>query len=520
MFGLKTRSAPLVTAGATALLLLTAACTGGSSGGDSGAVTDTVTLALGGPVASLDPAKGGSFEDYQVAAALYDTLVAFNEDGEVVPQLATSWETTPNSATFTLRDGVTCSDGTALSPEIVAASLQRYMTPETAAPLLTQVIGPQNTATVTADDAASTVTVQLDKPWSQLLIGLTSAYTGIICPSGVEDAETLLTGSSGTGPFVAVSQVSGSSYTFERRTDYEWGPELPGLPEGTPPKTLVMRVVPDENSSANLLSTGELQIAAFSSQNYSRFKDESGYVSVTQPQQDAILVFNETPGRPTARPEVRQAIAQALDRNALNEIMSDGRGDLATNLGQSTYACYDDSLGDLLPEHDPAAAKKVLDGVPLKVIGTTVVAGGTGTTAITAQLNAAGADATLSNMVNQAWVAELFSGKNDWDVTMLGYGNTINSILSAGSLFTGAAPPNGSNIGAVNNPEAPELYATAGATTGEEGCAATSAFQRSLLESYDALPISTVPATVVFSKDTSALLNKGFVLAGTIRIAD
>jgi peptide/nickel transport system substrate-binding protein len=123
-------------------------------------------------------------------------------------------------------------------------------------------------------------------------------------------------------------------------------------------------------------------------------------------------------------------------------------------------------------------------------------------------------------MVNQAWVAELFSGKNDWDVTMLGYGNTINSILSAGSLFTGAAPPNGSNIGAVNNPEAPELYATAGATTGEEGCAATSAFQRSLLESYDALPISTVPATVVFSKDTSALLNKGFVLAGTIRIAD
>jgi peptide/nickel transport system substrate-binding protein len=121
-------------------------------------------------------------------------------------------------------------------------------------------------------------------------------------------------------------------------------------------------------------------------------------------------------------------------------------------------------------------------------------------------------------MVNQAWVAELFSGKNDWDVTMLGYGNTINSILAAGSLYTGAAPPNGSNIGAVNNETAPALYAEAGATAGEEGCAATSAFQRSLLEATDALPISTVPATVVFAGHTAALLNKGFVLAGTIRI--
>jgi peptide/nickel transport system substrate-binding protein len=468
-------------------------------------------------VTSLDPAKGGGFQDFEVASALYDSLVSFNGQGQVVPQLATSWHVTPSTATFHLRSGVTCSDGTTLTPVMVAASLQRYMTPATAAPLLSSVIGGGNTARVTANNAAKTVTIKLARPWSQLLPALTSPYTGIICPSGLKNPSSLLTHSAGTGPYVAASEVSGASYTFKRRPGYNWGPAYASPNSGTIPKTLVMKVVEDENTAANLISTGSLDVAAFTSQNWTRFRNKSGYSTTTEPQEDAILVFNETPGHPTAKQSVRLAISEAINRDAVNKVLGNGAGTLETNIGQSTYQCYDPSLGSLIPAYNPTAAEKVLKGLNIKIIGTTIVASGAGTSYVLAELNQAGAKATLQNENNAAWVTQLFSGKNDWDVTMLGYGNTINSLLAAGALFTGPAPPKGENIGNVANTTAPKMYQKAGDLNGQAGCAATSDFQKSLLQGNDDLPIATVPSTTVFGGGTSGVVVKGFVLPGSIR---
>jgi peptide/nickel transport system substrate-binding protein len=523
MFSRRNHSRPHRRAGAVAVVaaaLVLSACTGDSSGGSSGSVdTESLTMQLDGPVTSLDPAKGASFQDVVVIWSMYDTLIALDADGSFVPGLASDWEVTPESAVFTIRDGVTCSDDEELTGEVVANSLNRFFDPETAAPFLSNVIGAGNSATATAD--GQTVTITLGSPFSGLLSGLTVGYTGIVCSAGLDDPSMLQTGSNGTGGYVAESQIGGSSYTFTRRDDYDWGPEFAEIPtEGARPQTLTMRVVEDENTRANLQTTGEMQIAAYTTDAWERVGEQEGWSKTVSQQSDTFLMFNHTEGHPTADLEVRMAIAQAIDRERLNDVQSYGAGELISNLGQPTYACYDDSLSELLPEYDAEAAGQVLEGMELSVNGTTLLAGGDANAYVQSALQEAGAEVTFQNMNNQQWVSGLFTPLNDWNVTILVFANTSSNLLSGANFFTGDVPPNGQNLSAVNNPEADAALQTARETTDEESCAAMSEYQRLLLENMDVLPLSTAPANVLFAPGVTAAVSKGFVRAGTIRIAE
>lgn len=505
----------------TAIVVVSSACTGGSSskstasGGAGGA--GTVTMHLDGPVTSFDPAKGSSFQDAVALWSMYDPLVDFDSDGKIVAGLADSWTTTPTSATFKLRDGVSCADGTKLTSQMVVDSLTRFLDPKTAAPFLNLVVGGKNPSTVTAPDA-STVKVSLEKPWSGLLAGLTAPYTGIICPAGLKDPGNLLNKSDGTGPYVASTQVAGASYTMTRRDGYNWGPKFAKALTGSPPKTLVLKVVQDESTQANLMSTGALQIATFTTDAWTRFKGQAGFEGVSQPQSDTWLMFNETSGHTTADPAVRKAISQAVNRDQVNKVQSFGTGELISNLGEPTYECYDKSLDSLIPTYDAAAAGAALKGVKVRIIGTNLLAGGDANSYLLSALKAAGADATVATMNNEAWVTDLFSGKNDWDISIMVLGNTLSSLLEAGGFVVGAAPPGGQNIANVQNPAAEAAFNEAGANEGPAKCAALSKFQKALLTNNDVLPLATAPANTLFTGSTSGVVVKGFVQAGTIRV--
>jgi peptide/nickel transport system substrate-binding protein len=520
------RSTRLAVALAAVTAVTLSACSGGSDGGSgsSGAEPDAVTdgvvnIDLAGPVTSYDPAKGSGYQDSLVAWSLYDSLIVTDSDGTQIAGLASDWSTTPTSATFTIKQGVTCSDGSALTPEVVAGSLTRLLDPATGSPFLSQITGGDNPATVTPS-GTDTVTVTLAKPWSGLLPGLASPFAGIVCAKGTADPSLLQTGSDGTGAFVADSQVAGSSYTLTRRTDYTWGPAFADQGEGDLPTTLVMQVITDDNTRANLMETSALQIGAFGSNAWTRFEKSASIESVVSQQTDIMLIFNETPGKPTADPKVRKAVEQAINRDGLNEVQSFGAGELITNLGQDGYACADSSLGDLIPEYDAAAAAKVLSGLSLTVLGGNVFAGGDGNSYVLSALEAAGVEGTVKNLDNAAYVDAMFSGANEWDVAILGYGNLLNSLLATGGFFTGEAPPNGQNLGGVDNPEAAAALQAAGSAASEDAaCAATSDFQSALIGNYDVLPVSTIPVHVLFAGGTSGAVVKGFAQPSSIRIS-
>lgn len=65
----------------------------------------------------------------QVSIYLHETLVTFDENYEVIPQLAEDWEVSDDRLvyTFTLRSGLTFHDGSELDAEDVKASVERYI---------------------------------------------------------------------------------------------------------------------------------------------------------------------------------------------------------------------------------------------------------------------------------------------------------------------------------------------------------------------------------------------------------
>ena len=88
----------------------------------------------------------------------------------------------------------------------------------------------------------------------------------------------------------------------------------------------MLESVLSDNAAADLMATGSLDIGAFTTNAWTRFKSSPGYSYVSQPQTDTILVFNETPGLVTAKQSVRRAISEVIDRAALNTVLGNGAG--------------------------------------------------------------------------------------------------------------------------------------------------------------------------------------------------
>jgi len=77
---------------------------------------------------TLDPYMSSSTVTRQIAIYLFETLVTFGENYELIPQLAESWDVSKDRLTYTfkLRKGVKFHNGKTLTAEDVKASFLRY----------------------------------------------------------------------------------------------------------------------------------------------------------------------------------------------------------------------------------------------------------------------------------------------------------------------------------------------------------------------------------------------------------
>lgn len=459
-----------------------------SSGGAS---TTTVRTTIDVP-AGFDPAKGASLPDFLLARMGFDTLVRKDTDG-IVGGLATTWTSTPTSATFTLRTDATCADGTKVTPTVVKASLEYLAAPATAASSAVSVFGPGNVPKVTADDAASTVTVAVERPWD-LVGGLTIASSGIICPAGLKDPKGLQAGTvkgAGSGPYTLTSQQSGANYTFDLRSDYTAWPKRSQEPAGQVPKTVQFVVSLDPTATANLVKNGQLDVAKINAESIPRVEGDGSAKGKVFPFSDFYLVFNERPGSPFADPAVRKAVAQAVDRTAFEKVTSKGTGEVLSYLATKNTPCWDADSSFVIPT-DPAAAKKVLAGTKIRLLGPQIVGtNGAGNTYLQEVLRAAGATVELENTDVGTWISKVFGAQDAWDVTVFADLNFIGSLASPLPFFVG--PPveqGGGNLGAVKNPAAEAAFADGLAATEEQGrCTGLRAAHQALVKDADTVPL-------------------------------
>src|SRR5829696_2487209 len=101
---------------------------GGGGAPQSNTPPGTLYVALESEPPELDPNLSSAYVDRQVMASIFDKLVDINQEGEIVPMLAESYEVSDDDLvyTFHLREGVEFHDGTEFNAEAVKFNLDRY----------------------------------------------------------------------------------------------------------------------------------------------------------------------------------------------------------------------------------------------------------------------------------------------------------------------------------------------------------------------------------------------------------
>ncbi len=493
---------------ATALVvsLIAGACSAG--GGTDQAAGQTGRHVAGGTFTwaiddrgVFDPYRNSNIEIY--AKLAYDSLVNQRPDGTFVSGLADKWTVTADRATFTLRRGVTCSDGTPLTAGQIAADLTYLSDPKNKSYLYGLRV-PTVPLTAAGDDAAGTVTVTLRKPFSFLL--QTIGQVPIVCAKGMRDPELLRTASDGTGPFVLTEVVPGQRYTFAVRKDYTWGPAGASTSAPGTPASLVLSVVENEATKANLLQTGQVNMAVILGEDRQRLTAQ-GLTTVEAPSEGAWLWFNQQHARPGADQRVRQALVQALDLAEVVKVNTGGFGRAATGLvNTKTKPCPGDTVAGRLPAQDVAAAERLLDaagwvkdasgtrskgGRPL-VLALHYWAGGGSTGAPTAELlsrrwGAIGVRVKVTADTTTAYTKVMF-GTGDYDVYQSGFGLDLPSQMV--NFLSGPVPPAGTNVAGIDNADYARLAATAATLPHPQACRYWDQAEQALYRAVNPVPIA------------------------------
>ncbi|MFI6901352.1 ABC transporter substrate-binding protein [Nonomuraea sp. NPDC050394] len=501
-----------------ALALAAAACGGGGTQAPAGGPVagGTFTYALSADPGVLDPATGVLGATNLVLSVAYDTLVASTEDGTIVPGLAQKWEVRPDSVTFTLRKDVTCSDGSRLTPADVAQNVNHIADPATKSPIY-GVLLPVGMKAV-ADDAAGTVTLSTPKPFSFILQSAESLF--IVCGKGVKDRASIARATSGTGPFVLKSAVPGDSYTFEVRKDYAWGPN--GATSKGLPDKVVLKVVPNEQTAANLLLAGSINGATFYGADRTRLEAAPGIGKMLPSAGQHQFFYHQGDDRPTKDPAVRKALTQAVNLPELGGIATSGTGRPATGMVAEPRPCKGDSVAGHVPAFDAAASAagldaagwkagpdgiRVKDGKRLSLRYLYVTTKGAGIQAAAEYLAATwkklGVEIKLNGVLDTK-LAESLNATQDWDVAWLPIGVTLPSQLVG--FLSGPAAPKGANFAHLANERYGKLVEEATLKPGEAGCKLWLEAESALFENGDLVPVADTTVLVATKNATFNLV--------------
>jgi peptide/nickel transport system substrate-binding protein len=304
----------------------------------------------------LDPTLSRSVAARQVFMAMCDKLVEVDEQGALVPQLATAWEWQEEGRALllTLREGVRFHDGVALDAEAARIGLERHRT----APGSTRrgELGP-----VTAIEVAGPMQlrIRLSEPFAPLLAALSDRAGMLVSPrqANVLGAE-FQAAPACAGPFRLTRRVAQDRIELERFEDY-WNRAA------IQAERVTYRPIPDTTVRAANLRAGTLDvIERVNPSDVSTLKGDRRVRLLEGPSLAVVyLAINMANGErantPLARdPRIRAALEASIDRAALNRVAFEG---LYRPGNQSTPPGHPQHVpGIAVPGRDLARARALL----------------------------------------------------------------------------------------------------------------------------------------------------------------
>ncbi len=376
------------------------------TGGDSGSAGGgTITVAETTAPTSLDPQGSSMFADRFAWQLSYECLMQTTPDGEVVPGLATGFEKSADGLTYTfaLRDGVKFSNGDTFDADDVVYTFERLTTsPER----IDKELFPTYSGVKKVD--ASTVEFTLKSPDAGFVNNMANPLVwGCAILSQSADKENLATKMIGTGPWTQSAYEPNTSLQLDRNADY-WG-------EKTKSAKLSVLYMPNMGTQVSNLKAGKVDIIFPDQGSAKGLTGDKIEVKQAHTDSTIFMQINDTVA-PFNDPKVRQALALALDRQALADQAYGGAALPSSYLPPSL--AWAPKL-DQIPNHqtDVEKAKKLLaeaghpDGVKSKLMYISGYDPGTNDllATIQSQLAAVGIEVELEPLEGGTWGDRLTS---------------------------------------------------------------------------------------------------------------
>jgi peptide/nickel transport system substrate-binding protein len=355
-------SAPAPTVAATPATGAQPTAASASNAAPAAAPTTSATKPPGGEIVvgkdqeapGLDPAKNPALAAIRVFDLMYSRLTRLDTQMRPQPDLATNWDISPDGKTYTfhLRQGVKFHNGRELTSADVKYTYERIIDPKTAS------IAQSFFAPIDHIDAPDpyTVVFVLKEANTPFLVNTAVSWAGIVAKE-IVDANNgdLNKVDAGSGPFILQEWTPDTQTVLVRNPNYY----VPGQPAADKITFLIM---PDENARIAALRTGNIQFTVLTAAGYDTLQGDSSVNPGAGPTLSYAYLGMNVARAPFDKPQVREAISYAVDRNEIVNSVFRGHarptgpvpsamGDWAVDLGQfDTYTANLDKAKQLMAD--------------------------------------------------------------------------------------------------------------------------------------------------------------------------
>jgi peptide/nickel transport system substrate-binding protein len=303
-----------------------------------------IVVGIGAEPATLDPQALDDGAERAVNDNIYETLYVRDAAGELSPGLAADLPVQVDELTWeiTLREGISFHNGEPFDAEAVAYSLNRIIDPELASNQFSYA------STISGAEVVDPLTVRVTTEAPDPALTARLYWIKIVPPvygedPGFADAPV------GTGPFRFSRWDRGQEVVLEANADY-WGdaPEIEGL---------TFRFIPEASTRFAGLLSGELDLITNVAP---EFVPQLPNVATVQGLELPFILLNAEEGSPLADTRVRQALLQAIDREALAEGLFEGYATVSPGpLAVPSAFGFDASIEGY--SYDPELARQLLE---------------------------------------------------------------------------------------------------------------------------------------------------------------
>lgn len=425
---------------------------------------------------TMDPAKLSveSSQDFDRTAAIFDTLLLWQADGDIVPQLAESMETTDGVVwTLKLRPDINFTDGTPLDAEAVKFNLDRQMDPANACGCA------GNLADVASIEIIDPLTIEftLNEANGTFMEGFSGINGMIGSPTAIKaDPEGFAIAPVGAGAYTLTEYVRDDHVLLTRNPDY-WDPSAPAY------ETVRMRFIPDPVASAEAIRNGEVDVAfsgGVAMLTQLGDAESLGYYVERADGMDFVLMNNSE--GPTADIRIREAISLAFDPARVNAALLGGLWTDEELVCPPFVASDPECVPGIWPSFNPERSAELVaeyaaegNSVDLTLFGPTTQQAAL--EFIQQTLNGIGLNVTIDVVPGAEWITAVNAG--DFQITWYAVGVPVNARMDY--LFRSSQR----NIIQADSPAYDEAVLTARtATDAAERLAAWETMQQVLADEF------------------------------------